>query len=781
MTSAIRRGWRVLAVLGLVCVGYSASATQYVLTVQSGVSNTLDKVFAEAYPGVTLAAEDKIVKNGPGILVDSAAALPIHAKLTFVVQEGALIEGLARTNSLFSVSNGASVVITKHLGTLRKAQFKLAGSGTSMYKGALCLLAGTGTSDAHKHWMSYELLDDAVIYINNKAVNFTGESAADTKNNIFKCNGHTLTFRQPQGTNYVRFRFAGNFVDPATVVLDGCGFSHSPGHGVYVRTADGTATRIPRLKLVNGAFINCVDQKLMDAIAVLDCEPGTMLKTFNESLDKPSACTLACLQGCPMVGSGQNVSVAQYVARADDLQNDCILTNAGTLAIGRVEVDRPQALALNTPYTLVTTQDDGVLDVTDATFSDYGTEYMTLAKTETTLSVTKVKDFPTEGVFTVCVPAGDVWNFAAATNGHELADLSGKKLLKMGGGTLNVNVVITNCCLTELEVAEGTYYLGNTQGAPTTDTKRIITVRKGGTVESNIDFYYSSSKSSFATSGRRAEFHLAGTGVDGQGALQLMCHPGNNTQYVNYFLDDDTVIGVGTGGICTFSGETRSDFASNRFYLNGHDLTFKELKDGSYVRFRHTVTFHRPGVITFDGCNVTHLAGATVNVYATDDSKQPSSLPLVKMENKAKFNGVDDKFASKIAVLDFAAGTTIGKVDDAPESYTLPCLRGCPAISFSSGQTITLQRYEAKAADLLAERVLDGKGSLAFDAGAKIDVADLGDLSLVGDFKYPLVKNFTGRAQRGTSLAGQPVSLLYEAEGPQLSLVPRRGSVLLVR
>ena len=276
-------------------VGYSAA--RYEITVASG-SQDLKTAMDTAYSDATLAAGDTIVKRGAGMLTDTADALALTSKLTFIVEEGELSEGVARKSCTYSVSNGAAVVVgvnLKDLGVKNyPAVFNLSGAGTANHPGALSIEAAAGASG---QFINYNLLSDATIYTTqNGMVQISGNNATDHTYNKFTMNGHALTFKAASASAYIRFRFAVSFKDPGPIILDGIGLTHQNYYNgsysdVYV---SGSPSKIPCVKLINGARLCCVDYKMADAIACVDCEYVTKICPIYST---PAAYTLAKVVG----------------------------------------------------------------------------------------------------------------------------------------------------------------------------------------------------------------------------------------------------------------------------------------------------------------------------------------------------------------------------------------------------------------------------------------------------------------------------------------------------
>ena len=308
---------------------------------------------------------------------------------------------------------------------------------------------------------------------------------------------------------------------------------------------------------------------------------------------------------------------------------------------------------------------------------------------------------------------------AAAYPGSALA--AGDTVVKKGAGTLkDSSAALALADKLRFEICAG---------ALLECVKRIgstYCVSNGATVEVSVDL------KDIATSGKSARFELSGSGTaDRPGALYLNAASSQSSQYIVYTLKSDATIycnGRTVNIASTGAGTTNC----NIFNMNGHALCFKQTSPDYYFRFRNAVTFNKPGVITFDTCGVTRSSGGSVFV---DDG----SIPCVRLVNGTKFNCVNDTLSSKIAVLDCEAGTTIGKVNDAPSDYTLTCLKGCPTIT--ADQKVTVKSHVARASDLLAGRKLTSAGSFGFAEPSDIWVDGCGDLTVGTD--YQLIETAT--------------------------------------
>ena len=309
----------------------------------------------------------------------------------------------------------------------------------------------------------------------------------------------------------------------------------------------------------------------------------------------------------------------------------------------------------------------------------------------------------------------------AAYPGATLA--AGDTIVKMGAGVLkDASAALALDQKLVFDVQEGVFVENVARKGST------YRVADGAAVEVSVDLY------KIGTSSAVAHFELNGSGTaDRPGALYLSTSSQSSDQFIEVTLKGDAVIYC-NGKTVNFSSWSDTSASYNVFNLNGHSLRFKQPSATNYFRFRHAVTFNKPGEIIFDSCGVTRYSGGEVYI-----DEATATIPCVKLVNGAKFNCVNNKFASKIRVLDCEAGTTIGKVNDAPSDYTLSCLKGCPTIT--AEQKVTVKSYVARANDLLNEKKLTSAGSFGFENGGDIWVDGCADLAVGTD--YQLIETTT--------------------------------------
>ena len=741
-------------ILTLVCasamIGYSAE--RYELTVADGTQD-LKTAMDTAYPDATLAAGDVIVKRGTGMLTDTADALALASKLTFIVEEGELLEGVAREGCTYSVSNGASVVVgvnLKDLGTKYEiAVFNLSGAGTASHPGALSIEADAGAS---AQFINYNLLSDATIYTTqNGMVQISGNNAKDHTYNKFTMNGHTLTFKAASVSAYIRFRLAVSFKDPGPIILDGIGLTHNNYYsGSYSDVCvSGSPSKIPCVKLINGARLCCVDYKMADAIACVDCEYGTKICKLNSA---PEPYTLAKIVGCPEISAEENITVGDtYFARASDLLANHPMDVKGTLTFAEgaaVSVESFPNLSVGTAYTLLTA---GTLSGTALKSVDLSDS--TVSQDATSVSVTFNGDY--SGYFPAYVPQGSTYDWATITNGIDAAAIDGKKLLKLGGGVLSPDCNMENSGLPELVISNGVYEVTEVRQLPKNSGTGIrkVTVLDGGTFRVNVDFTELA-----ATARGSLSFDVSGRGfLQEGGSIVFATVPTMTLQNATYNLCGDTVFAFPCGGQFNFSSQTTTDTARNIFNMNGHDLTFfgPDGVNNVTIRFRYAVSFNDPGTLIFDHVGTTHHETSRIYVDRKDKSK---ALP-VKLVNRATFSPLDAYYAESVSVIDCEAGT---KIYAPSAGCTLASVKGCPIVTntTTSAAVVTVtDSLIARASDIVSGNVLDSSVALDFASGCAFALEGEIDPASIPEGGYVVAKAADGMTGKPSSAAVKPLGL----------------------
>ena len=698
------------------------ASEEYVLEIKSG-EISLEAAMASAYPDVRLSPGDVIVKKGRGVLLDSADALELSSKLTFVVVEGVLVEGVARQSSTYSVSNGASVVVRVDLKLLSNsiddlATFNLSGAGTAVYPGALCIDADTTAS---AQYIVYNLLGDATIYTTKNLVQLSSANKDSRKNNHFTMNGHTLRFAAANSGSRFRFRHPVTFVDAGEIELDGVALSHNSGGLVILSPS---SRKIPCVKLRNGARLDCVDSNFAGAIALIDCEPGTKIGGVESNSAEYS---IPKITGCPEIASGHIVTVEElYTARAEDIIAGSMLSGEGELVFApdsEISVESFWTLEKDMvydvlPVTNVHGEPSLSVDVSEAIFTK-GESYCTVAFTG---------DY--SGCFIAFVPNGETYDWHKVTNGTDIASLAGKTLLKLGGGTLapEDQEDVSAAGLNELVVANGVFRLTEYGHVPENGGKKI-TVREGATFSFSADNF-----TGWSTASSPLMFHLAGSGFRSEGGAIVFTEAPDliNRQYATYNLNDDTVLSFPCGGSFNFSSGSETDTAANIFNMNGHSLTFRNpnvYDDSNAIRFRYAVSFNNPGVLVIDNLTLTHLEGARVYV---DGKRNSRTLPL-KLVNGARLDCVDDYLTDSFSSIDCGEGTCLYAKNKASDNEcSFPVLKGMPTISGHLSVMVT-DLFVLRCADLSAGLFLDSNGALAFGEDCRMSLDAKPDIDITPD------------------------------------------------
>ena len=702
-----------LPLLAAILFSSVLSAAEYVLTIDSGEAD-LQNAMKSAYPDAVLEAGDKIVKKGAGCLLDSADALDLSSKLVFVVEEGVFIENVARKSSTYSVSNGAAVVVKVDLTDLSRdienlAVFELAGSGTSEYPGALCI----DKASASAQYIYYRLLDDATIFTSQAGATQLSSTNDDSReNNIFEMNGHTLRLAGDKSGAYFRFRFVVTFKNAGEILLDGVGLTSYTGGRFFFQN---NPKKIPRIKLINGARLNCVNQTFANIFDMVECDYGTKICTVK---DTPGAYALRCLVGCPEITSDQSVTVSNYIARAEDLLSGKKMSVDGTLAFaegGSVCVDRFWNLAKGVSYDVLS----GFGISGGPRLSNDATD-MEMESSPSSVSVRFNGDY--SGNFLAFVPQGKVYGFNDVTCGVDMAQYAGYPLMKLGGGVLapNNDEDVAGSVLSELIVANGVFALTEYNHTPTNDKGKVVSVYSGATFRFEAPSY-----TKWASSDSKVVFKVSGKGFEGESGAVVFTEEmkDKNRQYAEYNLMGDTVFSFPCGGQFNFSSGFADDQNDNIFNMNGHSLTLKRPgehnpNDTHGIRFRYAVSFNNPGTLIMDNLLLTHLAGSAVYVNGRSKSH---SLP-VKLLNGAKLHCIDAYLTDAISELDCANGTSLYIDNNASyNACSFPVLIGAPSII--GGLSLTVREgFHIRAEDVNARQFLDSDGDLSFAEGCKLTI-----------------------------------------------------------
>ena len=769
---------RAFGVIVIALSSCSLFATEYILQVDSG-EKSLDAAMEAAYPDAVLAADDVIVKRGSGTLLDSAGALALDSKLTFVVEEGVLVEGVARQSSTYSVSNGASVVVRVNLTNLSKSidslsTFNLAGAGTVAYPGALCIDSPTAAS---AQYIYYRLLDDATIHTTQgDCTQLSSTNEGSTKNNVFEMNGHRLTFSASSDAAYFRFRFPVTFVRPGEIVLDGVGLTHLPYKSGGKVIISGNPKKLPRVRLVNGAKLNCVDDHFAGAIEVVDCEYGTEICKLK---DTPGAYSINRLVGCPRITADQTVTIKGcYSAYPEDLQTGRLMTVDGTLAFADgagVYVERFWTLPRNVSFDLLPNSSVSGIPKLSADASD-----VDLTVSDTSISAKFTGDY--SGKFIAYVPQGGEYTFFDVTNGMDVAEASGKPLMKIGGGILAPakNEDVAAAEFSDLIVRNGIFTLTEHSHAPANECK-TITIRSGATLRFSTAYYGFSSTSSPVV------FNVEGQGFANEGGALVFTEEMKEKarQYATYNLLGDTVFSFPCGGQFNFSSGKENDVEANIFNMNGHSLTFSRPSgqgkdDNDEIRFRYAVSFNDPGELVLDNLNLTHLKGSGVYVNGRAKSRL---LPL-KLVNGAKVDCVDNYLTDSFSSVDCGEGTGLYAANNAEDKEcSIPVLKGAPSVSGGLSVTVA-DLFEIRYVDLQAGRYLNSDGVLSFGEGCGIALDTVPDME-IPESGIMIAKALGGVSGRLSSDELEPYRLRARILGSEymdcVFLCKRKGLVFNLR
>ena len=254
-----------------------------------------------------------VVKNGSvGVTMSWGVPIAADGKKRFTVEDGATLQ--------------IAVQLINFATSAAPLDLTFCGGG---YKGLGAIRFETdGGSNGQN--VTYTLTGDSTIVTVGSC---TLSSGYDTQKDVnrFNMNGHDLTFRSGNSSNFFRFRYGVTFSNPGTITFQNVGVTHLPGAGVYAYDADGKTCKLPLVRLIENARANFADAKFADAVGVVDCEPGTKLCGIKTDSDKPQDITLACVKGCPEISDERTVTIGKYIAKAADVNAGKKMVAKGTL------------------------------------------------------------------------------------------------------------------------------------------------------------------------------------------------------------------------------------------------------------------------------------------------------------------------------------------------------------------------------------------------------------------------------------------------------------------
>ena len=805
---------RLLVVVMTVFGAGGLLAEDYTVSVPEG--ETWDWSRVESVCG-TATSGKRLVKEGLGILAPGAD-LSAKGFSDLVVNAG--VYDATALNQFPAVNATATLTVvsgaTLRYGfsmtqTTTTINITVGGEGAAGEQGAIVFTVNSPLGA--KNGPNWILTADTVFYAkgSRREVDFSCNGYGPTdQHNLFYMNGHSLRFKAEEvGTHtesgpWFRFRSGPTFIQPGDIIFDHCRLSRYNGGGarVWKSATDRSAGTIPCIRLVNGACCNfaCTDDKQwLSCVACIDAEAGTEIGDMGvSSSDMPGKFTINKLVGAPTIlgaGSTQNHAYNQqayiksYVARGSDLADGKILTSVTNLyfsAGATISIDDGSLLTQGVEYNVASGAAAVIGSILSGDDLTNRGRKMEASADGNAVKLSWTAEYaPAADDFLVFVPAGLVYDWAQATNGLDVSGMSGKKLVKLGRGTLYRGDVGAAGC-TELIVANGVYGAYDFTDLPILNTVMKVTVKDGATFKAVGDLQNLTAES------HSLDLYLTGTGHRAaEGDLGAFCFwwpsiAGN--QWCKWTFDGDTLITIADAADqANFSANSlaRSD-TWNVWNMNGHDLTLRCLngKKGMF-RFRSGPTIHNPGNITLDNARFSMYSGASMKVV-------DGMIPVFKTVNDCTVNfanaNKDNIYLNKcVDVFDFGPGTVIDNVTfhptDGPGPTTISNLVG--SVTVSTAQVLTVvNTYTVRKADLMADppQILVAEKGLTFEENCTLSVEDDDLTGLSLKTGVTIVKCPKGK------LSGRPkptgdFSVRFQTEGDFdcLKLWSRGGVVVIFR
>ena len=373
------------AVAGAANVGLGATYTN---EVAQGVTQTFAQM--ETALGIKLAADDTIVKKGPGILqTDSGHAI----KCTVTVEEGVFnVNCKMAAGGTVTVKKGACLYVTSTTQQMLDGwTYYLEGEGTgeTPYLGSVVINCNNGNGQLLRG--TFNLSGDTTFYTCENIINymFSGNSASDGP--TLNMNKHTLTLKGQSLTSKFRARHKLTIRSTGTIIVDGMVYSRH-------NTTDDYSPDIPQIKLVNGAIAS-LNAAYISQVDEFACDDGTSFGYTNGTNpglgnEKSIVATLKKVVGCPSVLSDTVLTLGNLlVVRGADLAAGHYLTSKNTLTFADGcmidAVDLGEAgLSSGKTFTIAASE-EGIVGT--PTLTETAAYYFTLAKTDKAVTLT-VKD-----------------------------------------------------------------------------------------------------------------------------------------------------------------------------------------------------------------------------------------------------------------------------------------------------------------------------------------------------------------------------------------------------
>ncbi len=240
------------------------------------------------------------------------------------------------------------------------------------------------------------------------------------------------------------------------------------------------------------------------------------------------------------------------------------------------------------------------------------------------------------------------------------------------------------------------------------------------------------------------------------------------TYFCRFVLRDDTFFGK--------VDETQAGvFSQSITEQNGHALVLKGMNINSDFRFRENHTFRSPGPI--------YVTNATVSASYADSTgwKCPDGKPpLLSFGTGSRFYPDTQAFCDVFDLYEFAPGAIFTCRSN--NTFRVSRLKGPPTVNANVTLTIG-SNYIARASDLLADKHITAKKTLAFAPTCTADVEDAESLPLT-DTGYVLATSdvaISGRPKKSLALMAAGWTTSLSSDGKTLRLIPAGGTTIFLR
>ena len=374
-------------------------------------------------------------------------------------------------------------------------------------------------------------------------------------------------------------------------------------------------------------------------------------------------------------------------------------------------------------------------------------------------------NYLTAGDFVITVGAGERQNWAQvlAASGFAAADVSGKRLVKMGAGTFEPKVSLADAGISGLVVAEGVYLY-------TTDlqlgvAQKSVTVKKGATLYSNC---------ASAGNGKglnHRDLTLEGAGAPGQ--LGAFVFDGsalyNNYTLCNLALTGDATMYTRLHG----TGTDRGTFHRwQSVAYNGHTLTLTGPSTDYSFRIARCFNPKSPGgTLVVSNVTLTCSAEGDGNEYVGNASAPVHTI----LTANARLMPDDEKPFKVFNDIEADAGCQI--VLSNAKDVVLDSLTGAPTFGSKVSSLTIRNKLGVRFAELVAGTYPTLAMPLVLGADCSVELlADLGTILAQSGKTFPVIQ---ASSVTGTpSLAGDGAGAASVAnDGTKLNVTVKSGFV----